>query len=504
MDILESNNKLNELATLAASHKLIPFLGAGSSIKHLSTDWDSLGQELAHDIGIAYTNNIEVAENYEKVRGKKNFCEFLKKKLIVDQYSEDKDIAPLIIISLGVGLVYTTNQDNVWDLCAQKYGRPFKKIVTLADLGNSRPGDLLFIKYHGDLDVPESVIFTNTSYDQRIADIDHFLNIRMRSDLLAKNFLFVGYSFRDPNIIKVFEEINAAFRGALPSSFLIAYRYSPEMEELNKKYGIIIIDPVKELGGAFSIEQSFEMFMSALCRRTSSLKLSSEINEMFRPSVPPSHPIVTKYEIEGVEDRIRKAPTGEALLFFRGTFDAVSIPEPFQEKVYNLFLTLAQKCINRELSDQLRGAAFNLNLELKYGIEVLAAVTATAQFRGREQGVLDLFLPVVKRVHDKLRPFCTARAIELLRNWSVTIDDTFRRHVTNWLEGYNELPANAITYIKSQVDYAWAGKTPLEHPFSYWTRLGHKTTFGTRKSFHDIQKDLLSLLPKDLCKPYEE
>jgi len=326
----------------------------------------------------------------------------------------------------------------------------------------------------------------------------------MRADLLAKNFLFIGYSFRDPNIIKLFEELNAAFRGALPSSYLIAYAYTDELEELNKKYGISIVDPVKELGGRHSIEQSFELFMSALCNKTSLLKSSTEIGEMFRPSIPASRPVVTRYEIEGVEQKIQKSPTVEALLFFRGTFDAVLIPELFQERVCNLFLSLAKECFNRQLSDQLSGAAFNLYLDPKYGIEVLSAVIATAQFRGQEKGAFDLFLPNVKSVPGKLRPFCTARAIELLRNWNIKIDDTFRKHVTDWIKGYHELPGSAVAYIRSQVDYAWPGKTNFEHPFSYWTRLGHKTPFGTRKTFNDIQKELLGLWPKDFFKPYEE
>ena len=78
MNILKGNKTLSEIASLAAKHKLVPFLGAGSSIKHLAIDWDSLAKELAQELGIDYTNNLEVAEMYESTKGKKRFCEFLK------------------------------------------------------------------------------------------------------------------------------------------------------------------------------------------------------------------------------------------------------------------------------------------------------------------------------------------------------------------------------------------------------------------------------------------
>ena len=168
------------------------------------------------------------------------------------------------------------------------------------------------------------------------------------------------------------------------------------------------------------------------------------------------------------------------------------------------FIQLAKRCVNRELSDQLSGAAVNLTIDLKYGIEVLAAVTATAQFRGRNEDPLDLFLPRVKTVPEELRPFCTARAIELLREWNVKIDDAFRKHVIHWVKGYNSLPGNAVQYIRNQIDYAWSEHTIFEHPFSYWGRLGHKSPFGAAKSFGDIQRELLEMCPKTFDKPYED
>jgi len=504
MDVLDKSKIVNEIAALAAKHKIIPFLGAGSSIAHLALDWDVLSDEMASVLGISNKSNLEVAERYENKKGKTEFCNFLKKKLLVNEYFEDKDIVPLIVISMGLGLVYTTNQDNVFELCVAKYGRRFKRIVTLGDLGDSLPGELLYIKYHGDLDVPESLIFTQSSYEKRIEEVDHFLNVRMRSDLLAKSFLFVGYSFRDPNIIKLFEELNAAFRGQLPTSYLIAYEYTPELEELNLKYGVEIIDPVKELENKYSIDKSFHLLLSEICKKTYLQKSADDIENLFNPTIPPTSKVVSKFEVLCIKDKVSNSPIDEALPFFRATFDNALIPEILHEEIVDTFVQLAKQCKERHLSDQLSGAAFNLILAPIHEVKILAAVKATAQFRGQGGGTMDLFLPIAKSADDSLRPVSTACAIEMLQEWNVKISDSFRKHVTNWIEGYHELPAEIVGYIRKQVDFAWSERTTLEHPFRYWERLGHKSPFGKAKTFKEIRGELLDRWPKQFTKPYEE
>ena len=501
MEISE-NKAITEIASLASKHKIVPFLGAGASVKHLNIDWDQLTSEMAHELGIESKDNLYVAEQFEQLRGKEEFCSFLKQKLIIDKYEEDKDIIPLIVISLGLGLIYTTNQDNVFELCAKKFGRKYSKIVTLADLATHTPGDSLFIKYHGDFENAESIIFTRSSYDERIKDIDNFLNIRMRSDLLAKNFLFIGYSFRDPNIIKLFEELNAAFGNKLPSSFLIAYNYSTELEELNKKFGVKIIDPVKEFENKYSSEKAFDLFLSAFCKKTRMFKSAEEIDNLFRPSTPTASVVVTKYEIESVEEKFKDTYGKEFIEFFRATFDATRIPDSYQERVCKLFIEMARKCTNGELSDMLSAAAFNLILKPEYGIQILAAVEATAQFRDKRSG-FDLFRPIVKTVSEELRPGTVALAIAMLREWGMKINDNFRSNVTYWIEGYQKLPDRTIENLRAMVNYAWLEHTTIEHPFKYWER-NHHMPIMEGKGFHAILKDMIDKIPKNFPKPYEE
>lgn len=136
-------------------------------------------------------------------------------------------------------------------------------------------------------------------------------------------------------------------------------------------------------------------------------------------------------------------------------------------------------------------------------IDALAAVLTTALCRGHNSG-FDMFHPIMPVLHESTYPFAAARAIELIKDWGITMNDSFRKHVNGWIEGYNELPSDAQQYIVTHVNWAWSEKTTYENPILYWKRLGHKSPFGKPKSFQDIHNDILARLPKEFTKPYEE
>lgn len=499
-----TNDSIDTLSEKAARNKLVPFLGAGSSFGHLCLDWDAISKEMAREVGSKAESNIDIAEDYSFAKGKEGLCDFLKKKLIVCEYNEDLDIVPLTVVSLGIGLIYSTNQDNVLEKCIEKYGRKFRVVSELEDISQYQPGESIYLKYHGDLSIPDSIIFTKSSYNDRIKNPDHFLNIRMRSDILAKSFLFIGYSFRDPNICLIFEEIYNAFGGKIPPSYLIAFEYTPALEILKDKYGINIINPVKEIVGCKNNIEAFEKYMIQLCEKTCSKKTGREIGALFRPEVPNATRVVSKYEIAGVEICAAKNSTLVNVLdLFRATFDISLIPEKYYERVTTILLELCKKCSSRDESDKLSAAIFNLRINMESATKALAAVLTTALYRGHTNGI-DVFHPIMPVLDEAVYPMATAMAIELIKDWGYSMNDAFRRHVTDWIQGYNELPDSVQRYIKIHINWAWSGKTTYENPISYWERLGHKTPFGKSETFHDIHKKLTEIRPKGFLKPYEE
>jgi hypothetical protein len=54
-------------------------------------------------------------------------------------------------------------------------------------------------KMHGDIDRPDEAILTKDDYESYHVKMQPFLNA-LSGDLISKTFLFLGFSFTDPNL----------------------------------------------------------------------------------------------------------------------------------------------------------------------------------------------------------------------------------------------------------------------------------------------------------------
>jgi SIR2-like domain len=188
---------IEEMARLLAQHKLVPFFGAGISRPHLGFDAGELAREMAREIGVSEDTPLsQVSDLFVEKNGEEAFISHLRQKLVVKELDDSKATTHVLLVSLCPNLLYTTNQDNLFELVAAKYGRPYRRVVTVEDISEAAPGERLLYKFHGDADVPVSLVFGAKSYRARMAVEDHPLDIRLRSDLLGKRLLFLGYSIR--------------------------------------------------------------------------------------------------------------------------------------------------------------------------------------------------------------------------------------------------------------------------------------------------------------------
>ena len=491
---------INELAELAASHKLVPFLGAGCSAMHLGLDWDVVRDELALAAGSSSKDHLLVAKEFEDKFGRNEFCNYLKKKLLVETFDDARGVVPLQISSLNLGVIYTTNQDNVFEKCVEKYGRRYCKIVQLEDLASSMPGDYQLIMYHGDLDNPDSVVFTTDDYRAKMENPDHFLNIKLRADLLARNLLFLGYSIRDINIQQILEELQVAFGGKLPKTYLIAFVSNDTLEERCKDYGIVLVDPMKVIPGATMPEEAFFKFVTLLVNETVDRKTKYEIDDLFHPRVPPSKRVVTPQEVNALKEVIDKNNFQEACKVYRGLIDDSIIPKDIEDLVAELFVKLASKVANKRDLMELSGSAFNLHLQdIGNVIKVHGAQLASSVVL-KPANFYDIPLLGPKNMPGASEIVCLAIAIDYLEQWNRTITEEFLRNVSNLVEyrGHDltSAPEELRQFVRDKLDKAWAGKSMRKLDLS-------KPSAAKGPSFRDIFKDISEKIPKKLHKPYD-
>jgi hypothetical protein len=115
------------------------------------------------------------------------------------------------------GVFYTTNYDDFLERALRLAGRDVATVSSEYELSQSLLNKTQVVKFHGDFNRPEAMVLTESDYDKRMM-FEDALDLKMRSDVLGKVILFIGYSFNDANVAYLFRRLNDVF-GKLPQSF---------------------------------------------------------------------------------------------------------------------------------------------------------------------------------------------------------------------------------------------------------------------------------------------
>jgi hypothetical protein len=112
-------------------------------------------------------------------------------------------------------IIYTTNFDDFIERSFQLNGR---KHTAVAIEEHMRPESdtTEIIKFHGDWNYPDRMVLTESEYERRM-EFKDMMDLRLWSDLLNRSILFLGYSFRDPNVAYLFHQVKDLFKN-LPNT----------------------------------------------------------------------------------------------------------------------------------------------------------------------------------------------------------------------------------------------------------------------------------------------
>jgi hypothetical protein len=220
-----------ELSSLYKAGRLVPFVGAGVS---QSVEWD-VGSAKAS--GVSWTELVDYAsieigfepellrargtdlQILEYVIDKKGGPGFLSNWLASLQPPDAALLNSPIHAALAaldrVPIVYTTNFDNFLERAFKLHGRPARSIATEKNLADDK-AMVDIVKFHGDLSLPDTMVLSESDYERRLQLVDP-MDHKLRSDLLARAVLFIGYSFRDWNVAYLLRLFNEE-RGTLPES----------------------------------------------------------------------------------------------------------------------------------------------------------------------------------------------------------------------------------------------------------------------------------------------
>ncbi|GAA4813449.1 hypothetical protein GCM10011365_20510 [Marinicella pacifica] len=188
------------------------FAGAGLSIPAGFVNWSELMSEIAQDLGLDINQEkdlVSIAQyhvNENQTRSKLN-------RKILEEFTEDTEETEnhRIIARLPVSSIWTTNYDELIEKTYLKENKVVDVKYRNNQLLNTKPKrDLAIYKMHGDVNHPDQAILTKQEYEQYHQTHEPFINA-LSGELTTKTFLFIGFSFTDPNLDYVLSRLNFRF-----------------------------------------------------------------------------------------------------------------------------------------------------------------------------------------------------------------------------------------------------------------------------------------------------
>lgn len=236
--------------------RLILFVGAGLSMGLGLPSWEKLVDRMAVELGYdpdifrTYGSALTLAEFYRLEKG--HFGHW-RSEVDKEWHNAKIDIATSrpheLIAKSHIDLIYTTNFDRWIELAYKHWGMPYSKIVGVDDIARAKPDTTHIVKFHGDFDEDSSLVLGEAGYLERM-QFESPLDIKLRSDVLGRSVLFIGYSLSDPNIRLIFYKLAQLWKTVShtqpPMSYILSGRPNPIDEAVLRQWNIEVIAPATD------------------------------------------------------------------------------------------------------------------------------------------------------------------------------------------------------------------------------------------------------------------
>lgn len=243
---------MDELVQAYRARRLILFVGAGASMQLGLPSWrqlvDHIARELDFDPDIFRTfgTDLTLAEYYRITKGQ---IGPLRSWMDREWHSSSTDISKSrvheLIAAMSLDLIYTTNYDRWLERAFDHFKKPYVKVANVGDLAKITGGRTQIVKFHGDFDDDSSIVLDETSYFERL-EFESPLDIKLRSDVLGRSVLFIGYSLSDINIRYLFFRLANLWKKSSrgmpqPKSFIFLAKPNPIQEATLAQWNIEVI-----------------------------------------------------------------------------------------------------------------------------------------------------------------------------------------------------------------------------------------------------------------------
>ncbi|WP_018263979.1 SIR2 family protein [Methylobacterium sp. WSM2598] len=214
------------------------FVGAGLSKAAGYVDWPGLLSEVAQTLGLDASKETDLVALAQYHLNSNATNRHQLSQLLIDEFSDLK--APTenheILARLPIRTFWTTNYDRLIEKALEAGGKRVDTKYTQEHLATTRRGrDAVVYKMHGDIEHPDKAILSKDDYERYHQTHGPFTTA-LSGDLVEKTFLFLGFSFTDPNLDFIMSRIRATFTNHQRQHYCIARRRARFKGEKEAEY----------------------------------------------------------------------------------------------------------------------------------------------------------------------------------------------------------------------------------------------------------------------------
>ena len=204
----------NDFLTEVKENNVAIFAGAGLSAASGHVDWKGLLKNFAEDLDLDIEREDDLISLAQYHLNKNSDNRHELNQAIANEFHHGKNPNKNheILARLPIRTFWTTNYDKLIEKSLEDKSKVVDVKYTIKHLANTIYGrDAIIYKMHGDVDHPDDTIVSKDQYEKYYHTHGAFINT-LSGDLASKMFLFIGFSFTDPNLDYILSRIRVTYQ----------------------------------------------------------------------------------------------------------------------------------------------------------------------------------------------------------------------------------------------------------------------------------------------------
>jgi hypothetical protein len=237
-DAITAANFVREYTRELHNKNAAVFAGAGLSTASGYVDWRGLLAEIIQDLGLDPQKEHDLVTIAQYHCNQAGGSKAHLTQTIFNHFAPVKSPTPAhrILASLPIFTYWTTNYDKLIEKALEEAKKVPDVKYALKQLSVTRPDrDVVVYKMHGDIDHPADAIISKDEYEAYPLNMAAFVSA-LRGDLVEKTFLFLGFSFTDPNIDFILSRVRVQYEKHQRHHYCIQKKVSKSSGESDEEF----------------------------------------------------------------------------------------------------------------------------------------------------------------------------------------------------------------------------------------------------------------------------